>query len=359
MLFRELETDEPGGILADEMGLGKTMQTIALLRANPLKTLIVTTIPTMSQWQHALYDFGGFRPIVVSSSYKGILPEEGVEVVVTGYSSFQLPAGKGPECLKDYPFERIILDEGHSIRNPKTRLFKELSELHGRCRWILSGTPIQNSTKDMLALASWIGIRSATTVEDICNEFMLRRTQEGEASTNPRLALPKLTTEVKRLAFKYPEERKLYKRVERYFERQLAEVASSQRYTTAIEGITRCRQVCTHPQLYIDGLKRKKDNAAKKRKPLTIKKRAFKAPKAADTSSAGAGAVNDDDAGAESTSSDTDTDSDDGEIPCPETSGRSTKVGDASAPRVVCRLAPDAEHRERVARTSAQPPPGA
>ena len=196
-----------------------------------------------TQWQAALYDFGGFRPIVVNSSYKGILPEDGLDVVITGYSSFQLATGKGPECLKQYPFERIILDEGHAIRNSKTRLFKELSELKGNCRWILSGTPIQNSTKDILTLASWIGIRSATTVEDICNEFMLRRTQEGEAANNPRLALPKLTTEVKRLTFKYPDEKKLYKRVERYFERQMAEVASSKRYTTAIEGITRCRQV--------------------------------------------------------------------------------------------------------------------
>jgi len=131
MLYRELETDEPGGILADAMGLGKTMQAIALMRANPLKTLIITTIPTLSQWQSALFDFGGFRPIVVNSSYRGILPATGVEVVITGYSSFQLASGKGPQCLKDYEFERIILDEGHSIRNAKTRLFKEVSELKG------------------------------------------------------------------------------------------------------------------------------------------------------------------------------------------------------------------------------------
>jgi len=245
------------------MGLGKTMQAIALMRGNPLKTLIITTVPTMTQWQSALYDFGGFRPLIVSASYQGILPEE-LEVVVTGYSSFQ--TAKGPTCLKDYTFDRIILDEGHTIRNPKTKMFSQINELKGRCRWILSGTPIQNSTKDITTLATWIGIDTSMSVEDITNEFMLRRTQEQEAANNPQLSLPDLTTEVKRLSFKYPEEKKLYKEVERYFEEQMAEVSSSRRYTTAIEGITRCRQICTHPQLYLDGM-------AKKDKKITSKKR--------------------------------------------------------------------------------------
>jgi len=257
MLKRELELPAPnGGILADDMGLGKTMQAIAVICANPMPTLIVCLVPTMTQWTNALYDFGGIRALVVNVSYKGILPAD-AQVVITGYSSFQQGKGRGPTCLKDFPFKRIILDEGHNIRNKSTRVFQEISQLSGTHRWILSGTPIQNSSKDLNSLATWIGIDTSLSNEAICKEYVLRRTQEGEALINPRIALPKLTTEVKRIPFKYPDEAKLYRRVERYFEAQMEAASSSRKHNTAMEGITRCRQICSHPRLYTEGLKRK------------------------------------------------------------------------------------------------------
>jgi SWI/SNF-related matrix-associated actin-dependent regulator of chromatin subfamily A3 len=39
-------------------------------------------------------------------------------------------------------FQRVILDEGHNIRNPKTKMAKSVVNLQASRRWVLSGTPI-------------------------------------------------------------------------------------------------------------------------------------------------------------------------------------------------------------------------
>lgn len=38
--------------------------------------------------------------------------------------------------------QRIVLDEGHNIRNPKTKMTKAVCNLTAQRRWVLSGTPI-------------------------------------------------------------------------------------------------------------------------------------------------------------------------------------------------------------------------
>lgn len=39
-------------------------------------------------------------------------------------------------------FQRVVLDEGHIIRNPKTKVAQSVVALKASRRWVLSGTPI-------------------------------------------------------------------------------------------------------------------------------------------------------------------------------------------------------------------------
>ncbi len=249
MLEREEDENVKGGILADDMGLGKTMQAIATLRGNEQPTLIISIVGTVNQWRDALIDFGGYRPLIINPSFMGILPNN-VTVAITTYSSFQKT--KPPPCLLSYPWKRVILDEGHVIRNPATKLFKEISKLQSEIRWILSGTPIQNSKKDLKTLAGWVGVPKNEDIDAITSKYVLRRTQEGQAKANPKLALPPLTTSVIKLNFESKNELKFYNAIEDYY--------ASKAHTTfdAIEGLTRCRQACTNPMLYLNGISKKR-----------------------------------------------------------------------------------------------------
>lgn len=52
---------------------------------------------------------------------------------------------------RDIKFNYCILDEGHVIKNGKTKLSKAIKQLTANYRIILSGTPIQVRVK-----ASWL-----------------------------------------------------------------------------------------------------------------------------------------------------------------------------------------------------------
>jgi len=56
-------------------------------------------------------------------------------------------------------WRRIVLDEAHICRNPRTRLYNAICELKGERRWAVTGTPIVNSTKDLGTLAAWCGLQ--------------------------------------------------------------------------------------------------------------------------------------------------------------------------------------------------------
>lgn len=268
MLAREtVEAGSPkGGILADDMGLGKTMQAIATMRGNPMKTLIVSIVGTVAQWRDALIDFGGYKPVVLNPSFTGILPD--LEVLVTTYSVFQRDCG-ALNAIKKVAWGRIILDEGHIIRNKNTRVYKELCELssqpqsQSQSRWILSGTPIQNSKKDILNLAQWIGYSNIQDIDTLINTIFLRRVHEEQAALNPRMALPPLDTRIIRLSFNTEVEKSFYKDVEDQIENA---IHKNKNQNDTIEHIMRCRQACTHPLLYHRGMHKKE----KKRKHDSI-----------------------------------------------------------------------------------------
>lgn len=258
MLDRELnQSSGKGGILADDMGLGKTMQTIATMRGNPQTTLIITIVGIVGQWRDALIEFGGYRPIIVNPSFTGILPQD-IDVVLTTYSCFQKQ--KTTECFSLVNWGRIVLDEGHKIRNATGKGHNEISKLNADIKWILSGTPIQNSVKDITTLSSWIG-HNNTDIEETISTILLRRTQEQQAIRNETLALPTLETHQVHLEFETDNEKMFYEKVQQYY------MERTSNKNDAMETIIRCRQAATHPLLLLQSIQQK-PRKNKKRKSL-------------------------------------------------------------------------------------------
>jgi hypothetical protein len=84
--------------------------------------------------------------------------------------------------LRSVPFDRIILDEGHVIRNgPDTArgLACFVMSRFAKRRWILSATPVQNGYKDWIHLCQWLGFRGKRAeMAEAAADIMLRRTME-------------------------------------------------------------------------------------------------------------------------------------------------------------------------------------
>lgn len=61
---------------------------------------------------------------------------------------------KGP--LFDIKWDRVILDEGHVIRNHKTKISEAACKLMRRNCWILTGTPVHNKELDLYPLMKFL-----------------------------------------------------------------------------------------------------------------------------------------------------------------------------------------------------------
>jgi SWI/SNF-related matrix-associated actin-dependent regulator 1 of chromatin subfamily A len=58
--------------------------------------------------------------------------------------------------LKRIPFEYLVLDEAHCIKNSQSSRYLNLRGLNPRRRLLLSGTPVQNDVRELLALLSFL-----------------------------------------------------------------------------------------------------------------------------------------------------------------------------------------------------------
>lgn len=106
-------------------------------------------------------------------------------------------------------FRRIVLDEGHVIRNHKTQQTKAVCELKAERRWLLSGTPVHNKEFDLYAVIkflrcspfndlnywkNFVESKSKTTssprVQALLKSILLRRTKEQLIESKDINSLP-------------------------------------------------------------------------------------------------------------------------------------------------------------------------
>ena len=172
-----------GGILADDMGLGKTFQTIGLLKNSPLaglRTLIVCPPALIAGWTEELRACGYFVATLMTSggwTRPGMAGTAEV-IALTTYPKVCMYR----RAIAEAAFDRVILDEGHAIRNgmATSRWMSCMAvAAAATTRWILSATPVQNGPHDWRHLCWWLRVRCpAIDIPRLGDVVMLRRTME-------------------------------------------------------------------------------------------------------------------------------------------------------------------------------------
>lgn len=205
-LENELRTDPPcgirGGFIADEMGLGKTIMMIGVMYSNFMsRTLIIVPPILIDQWFIQIYKTTGHRSLIYHGDNKKIITQEELDsarIVITTYGAITLTKKqlehKQLTMLHRVSWSRLIFDEAHHLRNSKTTRYMSARLLKAQVRWMVSGTPVQNSKKDFYSLCSMIRLPTSFYAETknlhlLARSFILKRTkkQVGIEMTDIRL----------------------------------------------------------------------------------------------------------------------------------------------------------------------------
>jgi SNF2 family DNA or RNA helicase len=261
-----------GGILADDMGLGKTVQSIAyILSERPVieekKEPILIVCPS-SLTYNWLGELNKFAPEISVTLMEGSKRERAelqketkdTHVVITSY----------PLLLKDIDwylqqtFHTAFFDEAQSFKNPVTQTAKAVKKLKADHRFALTGTPVENSLEELWSIFHVVFPELFRGFKDYNNltrqkiarrarPFLLRRKKEDVLSELPEKIE---TLETRDLL---PEQKKLYAaylaKLRHDTLKHLNKETLRKNKIRILAGLTRLRQICCHPALFVDGYK--------------------------------------------------------------------------------------------------------
>ncbi len=157
-----------GALLADDMGLGKTLQAISLIEelcpAGSPPALVVMPTSLLGNWSAEFSRFSPERKVIVlhGSQRDSKRDQIGLDtVVLTTFAT--LARDLAWHLRQDYRL--VVADEASQIRNPETDHAKALCKIRAEHRLALTGTPLENSVRDLWSifhfiLPGWLGQRS-------------------------------------------------------------------------------------------------------------------------------------------------------------------------------------------------------
>lgn len=304
---------EEGAIVGDQMGLGKTALVASFLgavfdkrSAQRRSALVLAPATMLAHWRRELASWAprsrvvvlhrsaeGFDRAVASGAValaeflaSALAPPSGARRVAASPSfvccltSFEALHKLG-EALLAKRWGYVVLDEGQKIRNPAAKITTLCKKVRTKCRLLLSGTPVQNSLKELWSLVDFacpgklgdlesfeaelatpirlagyagatlaqieLGYHCALALKDLIRPLMIRRTKANLSSASGA-ALPPKTEHVVfcRLT---SDQLSLYTDV---LSSDDVQRAMTDRYARAqaFRAIGALRKICNHPDLY-------------------------------------------------------------------------------------------------------------
>jgi SNF2 family DNA or RNA helicase len=259
-----------GGILADDMGLGKTLQSIAFIssvlpeiRQRRIPALVICPGSLLYNWRNELQKFApDIRVLIADGSRTArtnkIQGLSDADVVITSY----------PLLLRDVKlyakqsFHTLILDEAQTFKNHTTQTAQAVKAIHADYRFALTGTPVENRLEELWSIFDVVFPGLFQDLKSFANlthqevskrarPFMLRRWKRDVLDD-----LPDKLEAIKQAEL-YPEQKKLYTAYLAKLQQETLKHLSVDGYNKSrikiLAGLTRLRQICCHPGLFVQG----------------------------------------------------------------------------------------------------------
>ncbi|MBP2239515.1 SNF2 family DNA or RNA helicase [Cytobacillus eiseniae] len=259
-----------GGILADSMGLGKTIQSITfilselpVIREKKQPALIVCPSSLTYNWLNEMMKFVPDLQAVVIDGTKTerIQLQRDVlemDVVITSYPLVR----RDIKWVEKQIFHTVFFDEAQAFKNPITQTARAVKRIKANHRFALTGTPIENSIEDLWSIFHvvfpelFLGLKEYShltrkTIARRASPFLLRRKKEDVLSELPEKIESIASADL------LPEQKQLYAaylaKLRHETLKHLDKDTLRKNKIRILAGLTRLRQICCHPGLFVHG----------------------------------------------------------------------------------------------------------
>ncbi|MBD2848148.1 SNF2 helicase associated domain-containing protein [Paenibacillus sp. IB182496] len=267
--FKMLSHYGLGGILADDMGLGKTLQSIAYLLSERERSdwsgtpmLIVCPASLVYNWRNELQRFAPELAVAVAAGGKAerdAVLEQAMDrdVIITSYPL----ARRDQEWYAARTFHALILDEAQAIKNDATQTAQAVKSIDAVHRFALTGTPIENRLEELWSIydAVFPGLfPSRTAFGQLKPEQVARKIRPFLLRRLKRDVLTELPDKIEALQVSelHEEQKKLYMAYLMQLKSETADQLAAEGFQKSrmkiLAGLTRLRQICCHPSLFLE-----------------------------------------------------------------------------------------------------------
>ncbi|KAL2473962.1 Protein CHROMATIN REMODELING 4 [Forsythia ovata] len=180
-------------ILADEMGLGKTVSACAFISSvyvefkATLPCLVLVPLSTMPNW---MAEFSQWAPNLNVVEYHGSARARTMIRQYEWHASDPCSSSKKTSAykfnvllttyemvisdssyLRGVPWEVLVVDEGHRLKNARSKLFGLLNTCSFQHRVLLTGTPLQNNIGELFNLLNFLQPASFPSLSSFEEKF--------------------------------------------------------------------------------------------------------------------------------------------------------------------------------------------